>query len=114
VAELNALEEARKVIAQRASDPRAKMVGLSSDLLVIGRALNELDQRTANTTEAHLLMYEHIASLGKFKAPSALLDVMSKVNRRCKMIALRINHGRSCGCDECLTVAGLGSGAIPK
>lgn len=98
MAQLSTLQEARNVIASRAKDPKAKMFGLSSDLLVIGRALDELESRTDTLAAA---LVEFVAqTFGQAHSAdfSDLRDFGPKTERAVRVI----QHGERCTCHQCM------------
>lgn len=101
----NPLDDARKIIAKRASDPKAQMLGLASDLKAVGRALDELERRAGMCAEAWLLLYDHLRQQGSSLAPKvhdAVIASLGSMNDHAGVIARRITHGKVCTCEECL------------
>jgi len=93
VAEQTALEQARKVIHMRASDPKAKMLGISGDLQVIGRALDELESN-ADTICAALLSH-----IGKHH-PN--FEFLASIGPKTRARLHVLKHGPRCTCMECM------------
>ncbi len=103
MSELNALQQARKIISQRASDPKAKMFGLSDDLKAIGAALDELERRNGIAAEFGLLLYEHLQSTtGAPKVHSAVIAELGQMNDHAGVITRRLSHGNKCTCGDCI------------
>lgn len=98
---LNALQAAKKIIAERSKSQKAIMFGLADDLTVIGRAIDELDARSAINAEAHLLLFEHLKSLQSAPRVAPIIEALGQMSDNAGRIARRIVHGPTCTCVQC-------------
>lgn len=98
-----ALEEARKILAARASQPKAMMLGLSNDLDAIGRALDWLNEcitelKRRNRVLAKALIDRHYGYTSMTDVEFAAIEKIATADDA---------HKQTCNCEDCMRASML-------
>lgn len=95
---MDALAAARKRIAERINDPKARMFGLSDDLAALLKALDELERRTA--VLAAFALHKHYWPGEPMHV--AVFEALAEMGANARAKHLTGEHGKQCTCIDCM------------